>query len=288
MAASTMAASTMAASTMAPTTACTLVTRCTYNCTVANITQAAPTNSSMNATTVSPGTTASQVCIVSGACCNCQLVCSGVTSAGITTPGAVGSTRPPPGTPPPPPTAPVAVFTGDPRIPQILLSLFPQTYTTPSSAVLQQSAFLAVFTALSSTVATQILKQKPNTANMFYQYLEDQIVLNGDNGTIVTQALIQLAVSTKPDCNFERLLSVASTYTGGYAKSNVNYNGAVSTFITNILKYLPAKAAAQCRAAFPSVVAGQASNLNASNPAATAAAIAGNPGKKNIYFLATQ
>jgi hypothetical protein len=210
-----------------------------------------------------------------------------VTSAGITTPGAVGSTRPPPGTPPPPPTAPVAVFTGDPRIPQILLSLFPQTYTTPSSAVLTQSAFLAVFTALSSTVATQILKQKPNTANMFYQYLEDQIVLNGDNGTIVTQALIQLAVSTKPDCNFVRLLSVPSLYTGNVSMSNANYNGAVSTFIQNILKYLPAKAAAQCRAAFPSAVSGLSGSLNASNPAATAAAIAGNPGKKNIYFLAT-
>jgi hypothetical protein len=122
---------------------------------------------------------------------------------------------------------------------------------------------------------------------MFYQYLEDQIVLNGDNGTIVTQALMQLAVSTKPDCNFERLLSVPSTYTGGYSKSNANYNGAVSAFIqNNVLKYLPAQAASQCRVAFPSAVTGLASSLNASNPSVTASAIAGNPGKKYIYFLA--
>ena len=205
--------------------------------------------------------------------------------AGTTSLGAVGSTRPPPRTPPPPPKVPVAVFTSDPRIPQILLSLFPQTYTTPASAVLSQSAFLAVFTALSSTVAKQILKQKPNTAIMFYQYLEDQIVLNGDNGTIVTQALIQLAVSTKPDCNFVRLLSRPSTFTGGYSMSNANYNGAVSTFIQNILQYLPAQAAAQCRTAFPSAVAGLSGSLNASNPAGTASAIAGNPGKKYIHFL---
>ena len=207
--------------------------------------------------------------------------------AGTTSLGTVGSTRPPPGTRPPPPKVPVAVFTSDPRIPQILLSLFPQTYTTPASAVLSQSAFLAVFTALSSKVAKQILKQKPNTAIMFYQYLEDQIVLNGDNGTIVTQALIQLAVSTKPDCNFVRLLSRPSTFTGGYSMSNANYNGAVSTFIQNILQYLPAQAATQCRTAFPSAVAGLSGSLNASNPAGTASAIAGNPGKKNIYFLDT-
>ncbi len=90
----------------------------------------------------------------------------------------------------------------------------------------------------------------------------------------------------KLDCNFIRLLSVPSLYTGGYSMSNANYNGAVSNFIQSILLYLPAQAASQCRVAFPSAVIGLASSLNASNPAGTASAIAGNPGKKYIYFLA--
>ncbi len=123
-----------------------------------------------------------------------------------------------------------------------------------------------------------MLQSKCQTTNLLYQYLEDQIVLNGDNGTIVTESLLQLAVCCKPDCNFERLLSVPSAYTGGYSMSNANYNSAVNSFIQSILKYLPPQAATNCRNQYTSLVSSLAYYLNASNPTQAATLIAGNPG----------
>jgi hypothetical protein len=176
------------------------------------------------------------------------------------------------------------------RIPQILLSLFPNLYTLstllmPSLAVLSQSSFLSVFSSLPTDTAKQLLQSKCQTTNLLYQYLEDEIVLNGDNGTIVTQSLLQLSVCCKPDCNFERLLSVPSAYTGGYSMSNANYNSAVDSFIQTILKYLPSQAATKCRNQYTSLVSSLAYYLNASNPTPAATSIAVNPGLSFYIFF---
>jgi len=135
------------------------------------------------------------------------------------------------------------------------------------------------------TATKKLLTQKCNTAMMFYQYLEDLIVIGGDNGTLVTTALLGLGIACKPDCNFNRLFSVASFYTGNVTSSGNNavYTATINTNIPILIPFLPPQAAAQCRNQFPSLVSGLASSLNSSNPAATANALASNPG--NIAFM---
>jgi hypothetical protein len=115
--------------------------------------------------------------------------CAGNGSPG----GNGGGIGPGPGLPtgaPPKPApngAPVNAFANvDPRLPQILLGLFPgYTPSTAAAACSPKSNFFALANSV------QIFQYCTNcrVGNLLYQYLEDQIVMNNDNGTYVTSSM---------------------------------------------------------------------------------------------------
>jgi hypothetical protein len=186
---------------------------------------------------------------------------------------------PVPGPKPAPSNVPVNAFANiDPRIPQLLLSFLPNTYTTPSQAAsVNQSVFLQLIGSLPKSA----MQSNCRSTNLLYQFLEDQIVLMGDNGTIVTSNLIQLASVCKPDCNFNRLLSASSVYTG-YCNSGAQVCN-TTAFALQIVNALPPQAATQCKQMFPSLASSLAGSLNASNPAGLANALSSNPSQ--ISFM---
>ena len=90
------------------------------------------------------------------------------------------------GAPPPPKPngAPVNAFANvDPRLPQILLGLFPGSYTPTSAATASATKFN--FFSIANSVPISGYCTNCHVGNLLYQYMEDQIV-NGDNGTFVT------------------------------------------------------------------------------------------------------
>lgn len=85
---------------------------------------------------------------------------------------------------------------------------------------------------------------KCDAAKQYYSYLEEQLVKYKDNNSWVTYDRLNKILLCKSDCNFNRMLSVQSNFTN-YALNDT------TSFLKNIVIYLPTLASSGCRTAFP-------------------------------------
>jgi len=183
------------------------------------------------------------------------------------------------------------LFTGfDQRLAQILIGILGNT--PQQAATTATSGKAAVWTALSSLTA-QNWRSNCQAAQLWYQYLEDQIVAN-DNSSFVTIDKLLPVLGCKQDCNFNRLLSKQSNFTGFCVPTSSgapNCGTNLNAFANNVIPVLPPNAASQCKTIFTSLAAALPSA--SSNPAGLATQLQSNPNQisllssKDVALLGT-